>query len=93
MQWFFDLNIATKLILSFGVVLLLTAALGVAAIFFMARIHTASMDLSANWMPSVLAAMSMRSDVSDVRRWELAHMLAAQDADMAQNETRRMKHA
>jgi len=88
MKWFFDLKIATKLILSFGAVLLLTAALGVSAIFSMARINTASTDLSANWMPSVLAAMSMRSDVSDFRRWELAHMLAAQDADMAQNETR-----
>ncbi|KAB8059866.1 HAMP domain-containing protein [Janthinobacterium sp. FT14W] len=88
MKWFFDLKIATKLILSFGAVLLLTAALGVSAIFSMARINTASTDLSANWMPSVLAAMSMRSDVSDFRRWELAHMLAAQDADMAQNEAR-----
>ncbi|MGK5075921.1 methyl-accepting chemotaxis protein [Janthinobacterium sp. ZB1P44] len=88
MKWFFDLKIATKLILSFGAVLLLTAALGVSAIFSMARINTASTDLSDNWMPSVLAAMSMRSDVSDFRRWELAHMLAAQDADMAQDETR-----
>ena len=88
MKWFFDLKIATKLILSFGAVLLLTAALGVSAIFSMARINDASTDLSANWMPSVLAAMSMRSDVSDFRRWELAHMLAAQDSDMVQNETR-----
>ncbi|WP_058049812.1 methyl-accepting chemotaxis protein [Janthinobacterium sp. Ant5-2-1] len=88
MKWFFDLKIATKLILSFGAVLLLTAALGVSAIFSMARINTASTDLSDNWMPSVLAALNMRSDVSDFRRWELAHMLAAQDADMAQNETR-----
>ena len=88
MKWFFDLKIATKLILSFGAVLLLTAALGVSAIFSMARINDASTDLSANWMPSVLAAMSMRSDVSDFRRWELAHMLAAQDSDMALNETR-----
>ena len=88
MKWFLDLKIATKLILSFGAVLVLTAALGVSAIFSMARINTASTDLSVNWMPSVLAAMSMRSDVSDFRRWELAHMLAAQDADMVQNETR-----
>ena len=88
MKWFFDLKIATKLILSFGAVLLLTAALGVSAIFSMARINEASTDLSDNWMPSVLTAMNMRSDVSDFRRWELAHMLAAQDADMAQNETR-----
>ncbi|MCL6484495.1 MAG: MCP four helix bundle domain-containing protein, partial [Janthinobacterium lividum] len=50
MKWFFDLKIATKLILSFGAVLLLTAALGVSAIFSMARINTASTDLSANWM-------------------------------------------
>ena len=88
MKWFFDLRIATKLILSFGAVLVLTAALGVSAIFSMARINEASTDLSANWMPSVLAAMSMRSDVSDLRRWELAHMLAAADSDVARNEAR-----
>jgi methyl-accepting chemotaxis protein len=88
MKWFYDLKIATKLIVSFGAVLLLTAFLGVSAILSMARINVASTDLSTNWMPSVLAAMSMRSDVSDFRRWELAHMLAAQDNDMALNETR-----
>lgn len=69
MKWFFDLKIATKLVLSFGAVLLLTAALGVSAIFSMARTNTASMDLSDNWMPSVLADMAMRSDVSDFRHW------------------------
>ncbi|MBB5608041.1 MULTISPECIES: methyl-accepting chemotaxis protein [unclassified Janthinobacterium] len=88
MKWFFDLKIANKLLLSFGAVLLLTAALGVSAIFAMARIHDAASDLSRNWMPSVEAALFLRSDMGDFRRWELAHMLSVQEADMAANEQR-----
>ncbi|MGK5078178.1 methyl-accepting chemotaxis protein [Janthinobacterium sp. HLX7-2] len=88
MKWFFDLKIATKLILTFGAVLLLTVALGVSAIFSMARLNDASTKLSDNWLPSVQAAMSIRNDVGDFRRWELAHILGEQDADMALNEQR-----
>ncbi|WP_300755645.1 methyl-accepting chemotaxis protein [Janthinobacterium sp.] len=88
MKWFFDLKIANKLLLSFGAVLLLTAALGVSAIFAMARIHDAASDLSRNWMPSVEAALFLRSDMGDFRRWELAHMLSVQESDMTANEQR-----
>src|SRR5450830_461568 len=88
MKWFFDLKIANKLLLSFGAVLLLTAGLGVSGIFAMARIHDAASDLSRNWMPSVEAALFLRSDMGDFRRWELAHMLSVQEADMTANEQR-----
>ncbi|MGK5062591.1 hypothetical protein [Janthinobacterium sp. LB3P112] len=48
MKWFVDLKITSKLILSLGAVLLLTAALGMSAIFSVARINTVSTD-RARW--------------------------------------------
>ncbi|TYQ03397.1 UNVERIFIED_ORG: methyl-accepting chemotaxis protein [Zoogloea ramigera] len=75
MKWFYDLKIATKLLVSFGVVLLLTLFMGVSSILSTARVNQASSDLAENWMPSVRMAMELRSDVSDLRRWELSHLL------------------
>ncbi|CDG81577.1 methyl-accepting chemotaxis protein [Janthinobacterium agaricidamnosum] len=88
MKWFLDLKIATKLILSFSAVLVLTVILGVSGIMSMARINSASTELSSDWMPSVLTAMSLRTDVAELRRWELAHLLAPGDAGMAKYEQR-----
>jgi len=75
MKWFYDLKIATKLIVSFGVVLLLTLVMGVSGIYSMSRVNQASTDIAEDWMPSVRAVMELRNDVGELRRWELAHML------------------
>jgi len=75
MKWFYDLKIATKLIVSFGVVLLLTLAMGASGIYSMGKVNQASTDLAENWLPSVRSVMELRTDVGEVRRWELAHML------------------
>jgi methyl-accepting chemotaxis protein len=74
-KWFYDLKIATKLLVSFGVVLLLTLLMGVSSILSTARVNQASSDLADNWMPSVRMAMELRGDISDLRRWELSHLL------------------
>ncbi|MRW92618.1 HAMP domain-containing protein [Duganella sp. FT80W] len=88
MKWFYDLKIATKLIVSFGAVLLLTLILGISNIISMNRVNQASTDLAENWMPSVRAAMELRSDVGELRRWELAHLLNEDTASMADYEKR-----
>ncbi|MYM68845.1 HAMP domain-containing protein [Pseudoduganella sp. FT55W] len=88
MKWFYDLKIATKLIVSFGAVLLLTLILGISNIVSMNRVNQASTDLAENWMPSVRAVMDLRSDVGELRRWELAHLLNEQPAAMADYEKR-----
>jgi methyl-accepting chemotaxis protein len=75
MKWFYDLKIATKLIVSFGAVLLLTLVLGISNIFSMNHVNQASSDLAENWMPSVRAVMQLRIDLGELRRWELAHLL------------------
>ena len=88
MKWFFDLKIATKLIWSFGAVLVLTTVLGVTGIFSMGRINAASTELSEDWMPSVQAAMTLKADLGDLRRWELSHLLYPDEAGMALPEKR-----
>jgi methyl-accepting chemotaxis protein len=88
MKWFYDLKIATKLIVSFGAVLLLTLLLGVSNMISMNRVNQASTDLAENWMPSVRAVMDLRTDVGEIRRWELAHLLNDDPAAMADYEKR-----
>jgi len=88
MKWFYDLKIATKLIVSFGVVLLLTLAMGVSGIYSMSKVNQASTDIAENWMPSVRAVMELRTDVGEVRRWELAHMLNEEEKAKADYEKR-----
>jgi methyl-accepting chemotaxis protein len=88
MKWFYDLKIATKLIVSFGVVLLLTLAMGVSGIYSMSKVNQASTDIAENWMPSVRAVMELRTDVGELRRWELAHMLNEEEKAKADYEKR-----
>ena len=88
MKWFYDLKIGTKLIVSFGAVLVLTLVLGVSNILSMGRVNQASNDLAENWMPSVQAVMTLRTDAGDLRRWELAHLLNEEPQAMANYEKR-----
>jgi methyl-accepting chemotaxis protein len=88
MQWFYNLKIATKLIVSFGLVLLLTLVLGISNIFSMDKVNQASSDLADNWMPSVQAVMELRADFGEFRRWELSHLLYDDPAAMAKMEQR-----
>ena len=88
MQWFYDLKIATKLMISFGAVLLLTLAMGVSSIYSMGRVNQSSTDMAENWLPSVRAVMDLRTDVGEMRRWELAHLLNDDEKTMAGYEKR-----
>ncbi|WP_377701877.1 methyl-accepting chemotaxis protein [Pseudoduganella sp. UC29_71] len=79
MRWFYNLRIATKLIVSFGAVMLLTLILGLSAITAMGGINKATEDLAQERMPSVQAVMAIRIDIGDFRRWQLLHILSSED--------------
>ncbi|MET0267437.1 MAG: methyl-accepting chemotaxis protein [Duganella sp.] len=91
MKWFYDLKIATKLLLSFGMVLLLTLIMGVSSILSTARVNQASSDMADNWMPSVRMAMELRGTVNEMRRWELAHLLSDNPAEYSDYQQRMAK--
>lgn len=83
MQFFYNLRIATKLLISFAAVLSLTCALGVFSILQLGQVNHTSVDLSTNWMPSIRVLLEMKFDTARYRSLEAQHILAGSDADRA----------
>lgn len=86
MKAFYDLRIATKLIISFTVVLLLCIALGVFSILQLAKVNQTSTDLASNWMPSVRSLLEIKYDWARFRSQEMQHILSTSDTDMTKYE-------
>jgi len=76
MKWFYDLKIATKLLVSFTVVLALTASLGIFSIIELAKVKETSTDLATNWMPAIVAAGEVKYGAARVRTATLMHILS-----------------
>ncbi|WP_342117501.1 methyl-accepting chemotaxis protein [Pseudoduganella sp. OTU4001] len=76
MNWFYNLKIANKLLLSFTAVLLLTACLGVVSVVQLAKVNDTATDLATNWMPAIKAATELKYGVSRVRSGALQHLLS-----------------
>lgn len=70
MQAFYNLKIATKLILSFIAILLLTCFLGVFSILQLTKVNHATDELGNDWMPSSIEAMGMKESISRMRAQE-----------------------
>jgi len=60
MKWFYDLRIATKLITSFLLVLVLTAMTGVFAIIQLGLVNETATEMRDNWLPSVRVVSGIR---------------------------------
>jgi methyl-accepting chemotaxis protein len=82
MQWFYNLKVARKLILSFLLILSMMVCMGVFAIGQMAKVNQTSTDMEENWMPSVRATSDMNTNIANLRIAELQHILSTDDADM-----------
>ena len=80
MKSLYDLRIASKLIISFSIVLALCTALGVFSIVQLGRVNQTSTDIETNWMPSVHALLELKFNVARIRSLESQHILSA-DAD------------
>ncbi|MBV7536551.1 MCP four helix bundle domain-containing protein [Duganella sp. sic0402] len=76
MKWFYDLNIAKKLILSFSVVLLLTLILGATTISSMGRLNVATQKLSEQSLPSMRYILALKAAVNTKRRYEMEQLLS-----------------
>ncbi|HVN48536.1 MAG TPA: methyl-accepting chemotaxis protein [Bacteroidota bacterium] len=53
MQWFYNLKIRTKLFITFGIILMLTASLGLFSIRKLSTVNNGTIDIATNWLPSV----------------------------------------
>ena len=86
MKWFYDLRIATKLITSFLLVLVLTALTGGFAIIQLGMVNETATEMRDNWLPSVRVASGIRFFVANYRIKELRHLMADSPTEQTQYE-------
>ncbi len=84
--WFDTVSIGKRLTLAFGAVLLLTAVLGGASIFNLARVNGASDELASKWLPGVGATGAARAAMLEYRALEVKHASAADASYRAEYE-------
>jgi methyl-accepting chemotaxis protein len=75
MKWFFDLKIATKLLISFLLILLLMAFVGLFAVSQMARVNSATTEIAKKWVPAVRISLTQERVLARVRSTEFQHIL------------------
>jgi methyl-accepting chemotaxis protein len=76
MQAFLNLNLRTKLMFSFTIVLALTSLLGVLSISKLAGVRATTVDMAENWLPSVRVLGEMRNELANVRRAQYRMVIA-----------------
>ncbi len=81
MSWFANLRLRTKLLVSFAVVVWLTAVLGAFSITRLSSINDASTALSQHWMASQRAAATINTQAADFRIYELQFITATDAAE------------
>ena len=92
MQAFYDLKIATKLILGFVAVLLLTCFLGIFSIFQLTNLNRAANEIGNDILPSSVAGMGMKESVSRMRSQE-AQLATAENPEEAKKYEERTNEA
>lgn len=83
MQWFNNLRVSRKLILSFSLILALTASLGLFAVSRLSAVNASIEEIAWNWMPSAILSSQINTDTSDFRIAELQHVFSNDDSEMA----------
>jgi methyl-accepting chemotaxis protein len=86
MQWFRDMKIFSKLIVSFSAVLVLSTATGVFSIFQLGKVNFTAVDIETSWLPSVRLASDINTNTSDFRVAELQHILSLNEDEMRRYE-------
>ncbi|HEY4556507.1 MAG TPA: methyl-accepting chemotaxis protein [Lysobacter sp.] len=83
MNWFRNLKIAHKLFLSFGLLLAMTAAMGVFAMLRLGAVNAIAIEMRDIWLPAVHETSSLNEIAGNLRIQEFKHVLATSDQDMA----------
>ncbi|WP_411881081.1 methyl-accepting chemotaxis protein [Polaromonas sp. YR568] len=86
MNAFYNLKIATKLVVSFTAVLVLTAFLGIFSLVQVGKINQLTSDLATDWLPSSRALLEFRVSVARYRTVELQHILSTTEVEMTNYE-------
>ncbi|MDR3376713.1 MAG: methyl-accepting chemotaxis protein [Ancalomicrobiaceae bacterium] len=84
MTFFNNLRIPAKLLLSFAILVLIMVGNAVISLTQMSSMHAAAVDITTNWMPSIATLDKISLTISEHRRWELRHLIATDQNDMAE---------
>ncbi|NFV80168.1 methyl-accepting chemotaxis protein [Magnetospirillum aberrantis] len=83
-----DIKIPTKLTVAFIVLALLTLGTGVLSLVRMTDTNGHVMAITDNWLPSVRTLANLDAAVMEHRMFEIGHMLATTETDIAEMDDR-----
>src|SRR4051794_23900446 len=83
MQWFNNLRLSAKLLVSFTVVLLITCALGVLSIERLGDVAQDSSEISGNYLPSLDTLGAINTMSSNIRMAQIRQILASTPQEKA----------
>ncbi len=86
MQWFANLRLKPKLILSFALVMALSAIMGLLAERRLTGLNEATHDIADNWMPSTRLVSDINARMGQFRVSELQHVLSTDEYFMRRYE-------
>jgi len=86
MKAFYNLKIATKLLLAFTAVIVLTVFVGVFSVMQLSKVNDLSTDIADNWMPSTRSLLEMKASMARFRQQEVQFVGALNQEDMAYYE-------
>jgi methyl-accepting chemotaxis protein len=78
-----NMKITGKLVVAFAALILLFGINAAISMAQLAAMNAASTDITINWMPSVVALDNLEKMILEHRRFELSHILANSEADIA----------
>lgn len=84
-------NIRTKVLMSFGVIILLIVILGLTSIFALGKMRGNSQDIGSSWVPSINTANKLNTMATQFRVLELQHVLATRPEDKQNLEVQMKK--
>ncbi|MFC5476064.1 methyl-accepting chemotaxis protein [Paraherbaspirillum soli] len=82
MTWFYNLKIATKLLLSFALISTLTVVLGVISIMQLSQVNATATEINTNWLPSIRTILVLKGGLARLRNIEMQHIMSNDAADM-----------
>lgn len=82
MKLFENMRLATKLGLSFSMLLLLSASIGIASIVGLAAVNREAASLSSDWMPSMRVIQDIKSQVARIRTREFQYIISNDQTEM-----------
>ncbi|AUG53725.1 methyl-accepting chemotaxis protein [Thalassospira marina] len=88
MEFLTRLKISRKLMVAFGVMLLLNIFTSVFAVMKMQAINSSSTEIAENWLPSIKAINDINDSINRVRIFQLAHVLSNVPEKMAEYEAK-----